>query len=82
MDIHDILDSVTADSTPAESDLQSLVRAWVNERVAPEILPYPEALLERTMERMRKQVAKRFKTVLYYFYLSNLELPARRERTD
>ena len=56
MDIQDILDSVTADAAPAESDLQSLVRAWVNERVAPEILPYPEALIERTMERLRNQV--------------------------
>lgn len=37
-------------------DLQALTRAWVNERTAPELLPYPADLVDRTMERVAKQV--------------------------
>ena len=57
MDIDDILAEVTADAVPQETrDLQELTRAWVSERVAPEILPYPEGLMERVLERIRRQV--------------------------
>ncbi|KAF2195425.1 GINS complex, Sld5 component [Zopfia rhizophila CBS 207.26] len=57
MDIDDILAEVTADAVPQETcDLQELTRAWVTERVAPEILPYPDALMERVLERIRKQI--------------------------
>ena len=57
MDIDDLLAEVSADSIPRETrDLQELTRAWVAERVAPELLPYPEELMERVLERIRKQV--------------------------
>lgn len=57
MDIDDILAEVSGDAIPQETlDLQSLTRAWVTERSAPEILPYPEALMSRILERVRQQI--------------------------
>ncbi|KAF2835635.1 GINS complex, Sld5 component [Patellaria atrata CBS 101060] len=57
MDIDDILADVSHDATPTETrELQELTRAWVAERVAPEILPYPERLMENVLERIRKQI--------------------------
>jgi GINS complex subunit 4 len=57
MDIDDLLAEVAVDSTPQESrDLQELTRAWVVERTAPEILNWPEELMERVLERIRRQV--------------------------
>lgn len=58
MDIDDILASVSGPRIPQRTlDLQSLTRAWVAERVAPELLPYPTELLERVMDRLREQVS-------------------------
>ncbi|KAF2088413.1 GINS complex, Sld5 component [Saccharata proteae CBS 121410] len=57
MDIDDILADVSRDAVPQETrDLQELTRRWVAERVAPEILPYPDALMERTLARIRTQI--------------------------
>ena len=58
MDIDDILAEVDpAPTARLETvDLQELTRAWVNEKNAPELLPWPEDLLERVMERIREQV--------------------------
>ncbi|KAF2661658.1 GINS complex, Sld5 component [Lophiostoma macrostomum CBS 122681] len=57
MDIDDLLAEVTADAVPQETrDLQELTRGWVAERVAPELLPWPDALMERVLERVRKQI--------------------------
>lgn len=57
MDIDDILADVQEDDVPQETrDLQALTRAWAAERGAPEILPYPEGLMERTLSRIRTQV--------------------------
>ncbi|KAF2115513.1 hypothetical protein BDV96DRAFT_492768 [Lophiotrema nucula] len=57
MDIDDILAEVTADAIPQEQkDLQQLTRSWVAERVAPELLAWPEELMERVLERIRKQI--------------------------
>ena len=57
MDIDDLLAEVSADAVPKETrDLQELTRAWVAERMAPELLPWPEELMERMLERIRKQV--------------------------
>lgn len=57
MDIDDILAEVDGHAIPLETrDLQELTRAWVIERSAPEILPWPDALMERILERIRKQV--------------------------
>ncbi|EOD46202.1 M-phase inducer phosphatase [Neofusicoccum parvum] len=61
MDIDDILAEVSRDS-PAQQheqaarDLQELTRLWVAERVAPEVLPYPDALVERILDRIRRQI--------------------------
>lgn len=57
MDVDDILADIERQAEPQELlDLQELTRAWVAERVAPELLPYPEALMERVSSRIRKQV--------------------------
>ena len=57
MDIDDILAEVDADSVPQETrDLQALTRAWVIERCAPEVLPWPEDLMDRVLSRISKQV--------------------------
>jgi hypothetical protein len=58
MDIDDLLaEVVSADSVPQQTrDLQELSRAWIAERVAPELLPWPEALMGRVLERVRRQV--------------------------
>lgn len=44
------------DAASAAADLQELTRRWVAERVAPEVLPWPDALMERVMDRVRAQV--------------------------
>lgn len=57
MDIDDLLAEVEVDETPQETrDLQELTRCWVAERVAPEILPWPSELMERVLDRIRRQV--------------------------
>ena len=57
MDISDILAEVDGNAVPQETrDLQELTRAWMTERSAPEILPWPGALLERVLDRIRRQV--------------------------
>lgn len=58
MDIADILASVSGGPLipQATLDLQALTRAWVNERTAPELLPYPAELVDRTMQRVAQQV--------------------------
>ena len=57
MDISDILAEIDGNAVLQETrDLQELTRAWVTERSAPEILPWPSALLERVLDRIRRQV--------------------------
>ncbi|KAH3919657.1 DNA replication complex GINS protein SLD5 [Parastagonospora nodorum] len=57
MNIDDLLAEVAVDSTPRETrDLQELTRCWVAERVAPEILPWPSELMNRVLDRIRKQI--------------------------
>lgn len=57
MDIDDILAEVDGHAVPLETrDLQELSRAWVTERSAPEILPWPASLMDRVLERIRLQV--------------------------
>ncbi|CAN9147597.1 GINS complex, Sld5 component [Alternaria alternata] len=57
MDIDDLLAEVAVGSTPREAlDLQELTRCWVAERVAPEILPWPEELMGRVLERIQRQI--------------------------
>lgn len=61
MTIDDILASVDQPdlSSPEATalDAQLLIRLWVTERGVPELLPWPGALMERVMERVRKQVS-------------------------
>ncbi|KAL9101780.1 MAG: hypothetical protein Q9163_002999 [Psora crenata] len=57
MDIDDILASVDDQALPQDTrDLQELTRAWVTERSAPELLPWPEPLMERMLGRIQKQI--------------------------
>jgi GINS complex subunit 4 len=61
-DIDDILASVDRDqyvSSPESTaiDHQQLTRFWVAERGVSELLPWPGPLMERVMERVRKQVS-------------------------
>lgn len=57
MDIEDILAEAGGQPAAQEtSDLQALVRAWVTERSAPEILPWPDSLMERVLRRINQQV--------------------------
>jgi len=57
MDIDDILAEIDSDNIPQETrDLHELTRAWVAERAAPELLPWPEPLMGRMTERIRRQV--------------------------
>ena len=61
MDIDDILAEVDDSAVPQETrDLQELTRAWVNERSAPELLPWPAELMDRVLERIRQQVSAKF----------------------
>lgn len=56
-DITDILATLSRPPLPPRTlDLQALTRAWVNERTAPELLPYPAALVERVRGRVKMQV--------------------------
>ena len=58
MDIDDILAEVDGSTVPQETrDLQELTRTWVNERSAPELLPWPAELMDRVLERIRQQVS-------------------------
>jgi GINS complex subunit 4 len=41
---------------PRALDQQALTRAWINERVAPELLPYPTALVERCTRAVAGQI--------------------------
>jgi len=65
-DIADILATVSGGPLipPETLDLQALTRAWVNERTAPELLPYPAELVDRTTARVARQVC-------VCFFLSN-----------
>ncbi|KAL2001766.1 hypothetical protein VTN02DRAFT_1290 [Thermoascus thermophilus] len=60
MDIDDILASVDRDDfrSPESTalDHQVLTRFWVAERAVSELLPWPGPLMERMMERVRKQI--------------------------
>ncbi len=57
MDIDDILAEVDGDAVPLDTrDLQELSRAWVTERSAPEILPWPAGLMYRVLKRIGQQV--------------------------
>ena len=57
MNIDDILAEAGVDAIIQKSqDLQDLSRAWVTERSAPEILPWPDSLMERVLGRIHEQV--------------------------
>lgn len=62
LDITDILAAVSAGpaQTPTSRarDQQALTRAWINERTAPALLPYPTALLARCTAAVAGQIAR------------------------
>ena len=49
--------SSAGSSSNESSDMQLLLRAWQNERHAPDILPMEEAVLGRVLDRIRRQVS-------------------------
>ena len=51
------LDLLGADVAEEETPLQELIRHWINERQAPDILPGQEMLLGRILDHVRKQVS-------------------------
>ncbi|KAN0068234.1 hypothetical protein V8E54_013804 [Elaphomyces granulatus] len=56
-DIDDILASVDPEnSSDTELDHQQLTRFWVAERAVSDLLPWPGPLMDRLMERVRKQI--------------------------
>lgn len=58
-DISDILASVSkAQTDPRIIDLQSLTRAWINERTSPSLLPYPSSLIERFNTVIKQQIER------------------------
>ncbi|KAH7119038.1 hypothetical protein B0J11DRAFT_467632, partial [Dendryphion nanum] len=58
MDIDDLLAEVESTAIPRSTrDLQELTRAWVTERAAPELMPWPEDLMARVLERIARQIA-------------------------
>ncbi|RFU28925.1 hypothetical protein B7463_g7405, partial [Scytalidium lignicola] len=69
MDIDDILrevdrsrfdvDLVEHSRREAQADLRALTRAWINERGAPELLPWPaDGLIPRVTARIKQQIDK------------------------
>lgn len=64
IDFDDILRDFERDSRPNEAsqtklkedDLQELTQSWISERMAPELLEYKDALIERMLSRIREQV--------------------------
>ena len=58
MDIEDILASVDGYGPQSELlDLQGLTRAWVAERSSPELLQWPSSLMDRMLDRIKRQVS-------------------------
>lgn len=48
--------AVIDEDVASETPFQELIRHWMNERHAPEILPAQETLLGRLLDHIRKQV--------------------------
>ena len=64
MEIDDILESLEDDVLHSEDkDLKALTRAWVTERSAPEVLPWPTELMDRVLTGIHEQVC--VQTVLH-----------------
>ncbi|KAI4191122.1 MAG: hypothetical protein L6R41_000343 [Letrouitia leprolyta] len=74
MDIDDILAEVSGEDLPSETrDLQELTRAWVTERSAPELLPWPSALMERVLGRIHQQATSRVQIELVEEQVGNID---------
>jgi GINS complex subunit 4 len=57
VDIDDILADLDRDGPNRDiNDLRILTRLWVAERVAPELMPWPEDLISRVTQKIAKQV--------------------------
>lgn len=58
MEIDEILAEAQQVALPQGTrDLQALTRAWVTERSAPELLPWPAQLMDRVLDRIGGQVS-------------------------
>jgi GINS complex subunit 4 len=52
-------DELVAPQTQIGTPLEQLIRHWMNERHAPDILPAQEELLARLLDHIRKQVGEK-----------------------
>lgn len=55
-DARDELDAILGEGVAEETQLQRLIRHWMNERHAPDILPGQEDLLGGLLDHIRRQV--------------------------
>ena len=55
-----------------ETPLEQLIRHWMNERNAPDILPAQEFLLTRLLDHLRRQV----RIFTYARHLSSFDAPS------
>ncbi|EMR11210.1 hypothetical protein PNEG_00800 [Pneumocystis murina B123] len=56
------LQDPSSDQNDRKNDLLQLMKSWISERTAPEILPCQTTLLERMMERIQRQISQDIKT--------------------
>jgi hypothetical protein len=55
--------------SPPESPFQQLVRHWLNERQAPDLLPVQAEVLNALLDHIRRQVCKKNKIVFLALFL-------------
>jgi len=67
-----ILSNSKTDMEADETPLEQLIRHWMNERNAPDILPAQEFLLNRLLDHLRRQV----RIFIYAPHLSSPDAPS------
>lgn len=56
-DLNNLIESaVNPSKEPLTNDVFALTQAWVSERIAPEILPYSQALMDSVSTKLRTQI--------------------------
>ena len=56
LDIDELLNE--SNNVSPKNDVQILIKAWVAERTAPELLPYENFTIERLLDRVQQQVTQ------------------------
>ncbi|KAL4065562.1 hypothetical protein V8B97DRAFT_2010371 [Scleroderma yunnanense] len=73
---------VLADDRDPETPLQQLIRHWMNERHAPDILPTEEDLLSRLLDHIRSQVGFARLTDQHFYHTVLQSLPESQQTLD